>query len=161
MEAAIPCKVRKNKYRETCSESDALKIALLGRGAIRWVIAVLCASSSLCLDKMKIPEATATVDKEWQKLEKMPACVDVKSVTVIRMTVARQSLNKAYSVSHQNERKKLRRHKLKSPWDKQTRVHMKTWQKDTVWEKQEGTHDRCRRHTTNTTNVCAQLLTAS
>ena len=40
-------------------------------------------------------------------------CVDVKSVTVIRMTVARQSLNKAYSVSHQNQRKKLRRHKLK------------------------------------------------
>ena len=41
--------------------------------------------------------------------------VDVKSVTVIRMTVARQSLNKAYSVSHQNQRKKLRRHKLKGP----------------------------------------------
>ena len=39
--------------------------------------------------------------------------VDVKSVTVIRMTVARQFLNKAYSVSHQNQRKKLRRHKLK------------------------------------------------
>ena len=31
-------------------------------------------------------------------------CVDVKSVTVVRMTVARQSLNKAYSVSHQNQR---------------------------------------------------------
>ena len=42
-------------------------------------------------------------------------CVDVKSVTVIRMTVAGQSLNKAYSVSHQNQRKKLRRHKLKGP----------------------------------------------
>ena len=42
-------------------------------------------------------------------------CVDVKSVIVIRMTVARQSLNKAYSVSHQNQRKKLRRHKLKGP----------------------------------------------
>ena len=41
--------------------------------------------------------------------------VDVKSVTVIRMTVARQSLNNAYSVSHQNQRKKLRRHKLKGP----------------------------------------------
>ena len=30
----------------------------------------------------------------------------MKSVTVIRMTVARQSLNRAYSVSHQNQRKK-------------------------------------------------------
>ena len=52
--------------------------------------------------------------------------VDVKSVTVIRMTIAKQSLNKAYSVSHQNQRKKLRRHKLKGPCGKQTRVHMKT-----------------------------------
>ena len=41
--------------------------------------------------------------------------VDVMSVTVVRMTVARQSLNRAYSVSHQNQRKKLRRHKLKGP----------------------------------------------
>ena len=41
--------------------------------------------------------------------------VDVMSVAVIRMTVARQSLNKAYSVSHQNQRKKLRRHRLKGP----------------------------------------------
>ena len=40
------------------------------------------------------------------------ACVDVMSVTVVRMTVARQSLNRAYSVSHQ---RKLRRHKLKGP----------------------------------------------
>ena len=38
--------------------------------------------------------------------------VDVMSVTVVRMTVARQSLNRAYSVSHQ---RKLRRHKLKGP----------------------------------------------
>ena len=38
--------------------------------------------------------------------------VDVKSVTVVRMTVAGQSLNRAYSVSHQ---RKLRRHKLKGP----------------------------------------------
>ena len=38
--------------------------------------------------------------------------VDAMSVTVVRMTVARQSLNRAYSVSHQ---KKLRRHKLKGP----------------------------------------------
>ena len=45
------------------------------------------------------------------------------SVTVVRMTVARQSLNRAYSVSHQ---RKLRRHKLKGPGGKQTRVHMKT-----------------------------------
>ena len=40
------------------------------------------------------------------------ATVDVMSVTVVRMTVARQSLNRAYSVSHQ---RKLRRHKLKGP----------------------------------------------
>ena len=39
--------------------------------------------------------------------------VDVKSVTAVRMTVARQSLNRAYSVPHQNQRKELRRHKLK------------------------------------------------
>ena len=38
--------------------------------------------------------------------------VDVMSVTVVRMTVARLSLNRAYSVSHQ---RKLRRHKLKGP----------------------------------------------
>ena len=38
--------------------------------------------------------------------------VDVMSVTVVRMTVARQSLNRAHSVSRQ---KKLRRHKLKGP----------------------------------------------
>ena len=38
--------------------------------------------------------------------------VDVMSVTVVRMTVAGQSLNRAYSVSHQ---RKLRRHKLKGP----------------------------------------------
>ena len=38
--------------------------------------------------------------------------VDVMSVTVVRMTVARQSLNKAHSVSHQRN---LRRHKLKGP----------------------------------------------
>ena len=38
--------------------------------------------------------------------------VDVMSVTVVRMTVARQSLNRAYSVSHQ---RKLRRHKLEGP----------------------------------------------
>ena len=41
--------------------------------------------------------------------------VDVMSVIVIRITVARQFLNKAYSVPHQNQRKKLRRHKLKGP----------------------------------------------
>ena len=40
------------------------------------------------------------------------SCVDVMSVTVVRMTVARLSLNRAYSVSHQ---RKLRRHKLKGP----------------------------------------------
>ena len=40
------------------------------------------------------------------------SCVDVISVTVVRMTVAGQSLNRAYSVSHQ---RKLRRHKLKGP----------------------------------------------
>ena len=40
------------------------------------------------------------------------AGVDVMSVTVVRMTVAGQSLNRAYSVSHQ---RKLRRHKLKGP----------------------------------------------
>ena len=49
--------------------------------------------------------------------------VDVMSVTVVRMTVARQSLNRAYSVSHQ---KKLGRHKLKGPRGKQTRVQRKT-----------------------------------
>ena len=38
--------------------------------------------------------------------------VDVMTVTVVRMTVARQSLNRAYSVLHQ---RKLRRHKLKGP----------------------------------------------
>ena len=41
--------------------------------------------------------------------------VGVKSATVIRMTVTRQSLNKMYSVSHQNQRKKLRRHMFKDP----------------------------------------------
>ena len=39
------------------------------------------------------------------------AYVDVMSVTVVRMTVTRQSLNKTYSVSHQNRWKKLRRYK--------------------------------------------------
>ena len=42
--------------------------------------------------------------------------VDVMAVTVVRMTVTRQYLNKAHSVRHiENQRKKLRRHKLKGP----------------------------------------------
>ena len=44
-----------------------------------------------------------------------PVPPDVMSVTVVRMTVTRQSLNRASSVSYQNQRKKLHRHKLKGP----------------------------------------------
>ena len=61
--------------------------------------------------------------------------VDVMSVTVVRMTVTRQSLNKAYSVSHQNQKKKLLRHKLNNPLCKQTRVHTKKINMRTPCEK--------------------------
>ena len=63
--------------------------------------------------------------------------------TVVRMTVTRQSLNKANSVSHQNQRKTMRR-----PCEKTSVGTTNARQVPKT-------------HKTNTTNGCSQQLTAS
>ena len=84
--------------------------------------------------------------------------VDVKAVTVARMTVTGQSLNKAHSVSHQNQKKKLRRQKLQGLRGKQTRVHEKNQHEDTMCEKTSAGTTNARQvprtHKTNTTSGC-------
>ena len=75
--------------------------------------------SKINIDFCKPVERVQTTEKyrphpKGGRGEKWEA-VDVMSVTVVRMTVARQSLNRAYSVSHQNQRKKLRTRKLQGP----------------------------------------------
>ena len=40
---------------------------------IHWVTTILCTNLFLCLKPMKIPDAKAVVEKQWEKLEKLPA----------------------------------------------------------------------------------------
>ena len=49
-----------------------MKITLLRRGSTCWVIVILCTVLSYA-PAMKIPDAKAAVDKEWEKLEKLSA----------------------------------------------------------------------------------------
>ena len=85
----------------------------------------------------------------------------VVTFRVIRMTVARQSLNKAYSVSHQNQ-KETAQTQAQGPL-RQTN----TGAQENLTKGHRARKTSARRnarqvpktHKTNTTNVCAKLLT--
>ena len=93
------------------------------------------ATSRICPSTVRLVIFTTEPHRNFSQIVETVAplpTVDVMSVTVVRMTVARQSLIRAYSVSHQ---RKLSRHKLKGPWGKQTRVYKKKLDKRTPCEK--------------------------
>ena len=82
--------------------------------------------------------------------------VDVMAVIVVATSVTRQYR------THQNQKKKLRRQKLKGS-EKQTQVHEKNQHEDTKCEKPlhyQQTHARQvpKTHKTNTTNGCSQFV---
>ena len=122
------------------------------------------ATSRICTSTVRLVIFTTELHRNFSRIAETVAplpTVNVMFVTVVRMTVARESLNRAYSVSHQ---RKLRRHKLKGPWGKQTRVYMKNLTKRHRVRKTSARRNARqvpKRHKTKTTNVCAQLLTHS
>ena len=50
-----------------------MRIASPVSDSIRWVIIILCTNLFRCSKRCKIPDAEAAVDKDWEKLEKLPA----------------------------------------------------------------------------------------
>ena len=81
---------------------DQCDLGLLTNQQVRVLIH---SAPALQLDDLKHVETVAP-----------PPTVDVMSVTVVRMTVTRQSLNRAYRVSHQNSLPYTNATCKRSPW---------------------------------------------
>ena len=93
------------------------RLTIRQRRLIRPLLLLLLktATSRICPSTVRLVIFTTELHCNFSRIVETVAplpTVDVMSVTVVRMTVARQSLNRAYSVSHQ---RKLRTHKLKGP----------------------------------------------
>ena len=62
--------LRESVWKELCFK--IMKITSRRKGSIREVTTIWCTNLFPCLEQWKIPDAKAAVDKEWEKLEKLP-----------------------------------------------------------------------------------------
>ena len=80
--ASIHLMITANEKVQTSEEVqvyEVMKITTRRKGSIRWVIVIWCTSFGPVPQAMKIPDAKATVDKEWDKLETLQVWASTKA----------------------------------------------------------------------------------
>ena len=67
-----PTNLRERVWKELSKK--IMKTTLQGKESTHWNTTISCTNWILCLKATKIPDAKAAVDREWAKLEQIPAC---------------------------------------------------------------------------------------